>query len=821
MDTFFLDLKYAVRSLWRDKGFAVTVLLTFAVCIAANAALFAVVNSVILRPLPVAEANSILLMSNDYPNAGISGANYTAPGDYFDRLREMAVFASQALFQQRNQTVELNGVPQQIRGMVVTPSWFQLLRVSPMLGRPFTEEEGEVGRDQEVILSHGLWEQLYAGDQSVLGRTLRVSGRPYIIVGVMPAKFNFIDPDVRLWMPLAFSAEEKTVHHNNNWRYIGRLKPGATLEQAQAQVNALNHENLERFPEMKELLINAGFHTAVKPLQDLLIAGVKGTLYLLWGGAFLVLLIGGLNIANLALARLAMRRKQIATRIALGAGRAQLVRQLLLENLGLALLGGMAGIVLGAGVLRGLNAIGLEGFPRAGEVHMDGTAVVVSLALSLVAGFLVGLFPLAGISKIGISDALHEESRTGTGGKKSRRVRQLLVTAQVGFAFTLLMGAGLLLASFRLLLQVDPGFNPNGVVSASIALPRAKYSKPEALRDFMNRTLPAIRAIPGVSYAGATEAIPLGENHNDSVILAEGYQMKPGESLISPLNIRVTPGYFEALGISMVRGRPFNDRDNETAPRVIIVDERLARHFWPNRDPLGRRMYFPGNPKDLLKIDEHTVWFTVVGVARTLRYENLDDSGATVGAYYLCNAQQPAGTLTLALKAAGDPGSVVRALRKEISRLDPDLALFDIHSMPERIDLSLASRRTSMLLANAFAGVALFLASLGIYGVLAYVVAQRTREIGIRVALGSTRTGILRLVLGEGSKLVAAGFVFGIAGSASLQKAVASQIYGTRPFDPLVLAGVVALLGGIGLVACAVPARRAMRVDPVVVLRYE
>jgi len=497
------------------------------------------------------------------------------------------------------------------------------------------------------------------------------------------------------------------------------------------------------------------------------------------------------------------------------------VRQLLLENLGLALLGGMAGIALGAGVLRALNAIGLEKFPRAGEVHMDGTAILVSLALSLGAGLFVGLFPLAGISKIGISDALHEESRTGTGGKKSRRVRQLLVTAQVGFAFTLLLGAGLLLASFRRLLHVDPGFNPNGVISASIALPRARYSKPEALRDFMNRALPAIRAIPGVSSAGATEAIPLGGNHTDSVILAEGYQMKPGESLISPLNIKVTSGYFEALGISMVRGRAFNDRDNEAAPRVIIVDERLARHFWPNRDPIGRRMYFPSDPKDLLKIDEHTVWFTVVGVARTLRYENLDDSGATVGAYYLCHAQHPASTFTLALKTAGDPASAVRALRAEISRLDPDLALFDIHSMPERIDLSLSSRRTSMLLANAFGGVALFLASLGIYGVLAYLVAQRTREIGIRVALGSTRTGILRLVLREGSKLVAAGFVLGIAGSASLEKAVASQIYGTRPFDPLVLAGVMALLGGIALVACAVPARRAMSVDPVVVLRYE
>ena len=822
MDTLLLDLKYGVRSLWRDKGFAFTVLLTFAVCIAANTALFAIVNSVILRPLPVADANSILLMSNDYPHAGISGGNNSASGDYFDRVREMTVFESQALFHGRNQTVELNGSPQQIRGMVVTPSWFRLLRVSPMIGRPFAEEEGEIGRDQEVILSYGLWQELYAGDKSVLGGSLRISGKPFTVVGVMPRNFNFIEPEVRLWMPLAFSAEEKTVHHNNNWYYIGRLKPGATLQQAQAQVNALNQENLERFPEFKELLINAGFHTTVKPLQDMLTAGVKGTLYLLWGGAFLVLLIGGLNIANLALARLAMRRKQIATRIALGASRAQLVRQLILENVGLALLGGLGGIALGAGVLRALNAIGLEHFPRANEVRIDGAVVLVSVGLSLAAGIFVGLFPLAGISKIGISDALHEESRTGTGGKKSRRVRQLLVTAQVGFAFTLLMGAGLLLASFRTLLHVDPGFNPNGVVSVSVSLPKARYSQDDALRSFMNRVLSAIRTIPGVSQAGATRAIPLGSNHNDSVILAEGYQMKPGESLISPLQIGVTPGYFEAMGISMVRGRSFHEGDNETAPRVMIVDERLARHFWPNQDPLGRRMYFPGgDPKDFMKVDEHTVWFTVVGVARALRYENLDDSGATVGAYYRCNAQDPASTFTFAIKTAGDSASTVRALRAEIARLDPELALFDIHSMSERIDLSLASRRTSMLLANAFGGVALFLASLGIYGVLAYLVAQRTREIGIRVALGSTQGGIVRLVLREGFKLVATGFVLGMVSAAFLQKAVASQIYGLRPYDPLVLAGVMALLAGMALLACAVPARRAMSVDPVVVLRYE
>lgn len=822
METFFLDLKYGVRSLWRDKGFAPTVLLTFAVCIAANTALFAIVNSVLLRPLPMADANSILLMSNDYPNAGITGGNISAAGDYYDRLREVTAFESQALFRTGDQTVELNGSPQQVRGMRVTPSWFHLLRVSPMVGRPFAEEEGEIGREQEVILSYGLWQELYGGDKSALGRTLRISGRPFTVIGVMPRNFNFIETDVRLWTPLAFSAEEKTVHHNNDWNNIGRLKPGATLQQAQAQVNALNQENMERFPQFKELLINAGFHTTVKPLQDMLTADVKGNLYLLWGGAFLVLLIGGLNIANLALARLAMRRKQIATRIALGASRVQLVRQLMLENLGLALLGGMGGIALGAGVLRALNAIGLEHFPRASEVRIGGTVVLVSLALSLAAGIFVGLFPLAGISKIEISDAMREESRTGTGGKKSRRVRQMLVTAQVGFAFTLLMGAGLLLASFRMLLHVDPGFNPNGVVSASITLPRSKYAKDDALRSFMNRALPAIRAIPGVSYAGTTRAIPLGGEHSDSVILAEGYQMKPGESLISPLHIGVTPGYFEAMGISMVRGRSFNDSDTETAPRVIIVDERLARHFWPNRDPIGQRMYFPGDdPKDFRKITEHTVLFTVVGVARTLRYENLDDSGARVGAYYRCSAQDPPSSFTFTIKTAGDPASTVRALRAEIARIDPEVALFDIHSMSERIDLSLASRRTSMLLANAFGGVALFLASLGIYGVLAYLVAQRSREIGIRVALGSTRAGILGLVLREGFKLVAMGFVLGIVGAAFLQKAVAKQIYGVQPYDPLVLAGVIALLTGIALIACAVPARRAMGVDPVVVLRYE
>ena len=821
MDAFLLDLKYAVRSLWRAKGFAATVLLTFAICIAANTALFAIVNSVVLRPLPLPEANSILLMSNEYPKAGVVGLNGSSSGDYFDRLKEITAFESQAEFRQRDQTVEVNELPQRVHAMAVTPSWFTLLRVTPALGRPFLEEEGEVGREQEVILSHGLWEQLYAGDTSAIGRDLRVSGQPFKIVGVMPANFDFIDPEVRLWMPIAFTAEEKTQHHSNNWTYIGRLKPGATLEQAQAQVDALNNENLERFPQFKEILINAGFHTVVKPLQDILTEGVKKTLYLLWGGAILVLLIGGLNIANLALTRLSLRRKEMATRIALGAGRLQLMRQLILENVGLALLGGVGGIVLGAGLLRTLSVVGLEHMPRAGEVHMDATVILVSLGLSVAAGLFVGLFPLVSASKIGINDALHEDSRTGTTGKKTRSVRQLLVAAQIGFAFALLMGAALFLTSFRRLLQVDPGFRPEGVVTASVSLPRSKYAKPEDWRGFLNRALPAVRAIPGVTKAGATDVIPLSGNHNDEVILAEGYQMKPGESIISPFRMDISPGYFEAMGISMIKGRSFDERDNGTAPLVVIVDEQLAQHFWPNSDPVGRRMYLPGNPQDILKVDEHTTWLTVIGVVRNLRYEHLEDKGGSAGAYYRPIEQEPDNTFSFALKAAGNTDSAVRALRAEIFRFDPDLAVFDVHSMSERIDLSLAARKTSMLLANAFGGVALFLAMLGIYGVLAYLVAQRTREIGIRVALGSSRGSILKMVLREGLELVVVGLVLGIIAAVSMQKAVASEIYGVRALDPLVLVSVMAVLAIVALAACAVPARRAMRVDPIIALRSE
>ncbi len=821
MQTMYRDLKLGVRTLLKDKGFSFTVVLTLALCVGANTAIFAIVHSVLLRPLPVPAAEEILLMANQYPKAGATGSTNSGAADYFDRLQAVTVFEQQAMFNFGDQTVDLNGTPEKITGMNATPSLFRLLQVAPLLGRTFNDDEGEIGGQQKVILSYSLWRQMFAGASDALGKELRLNGRPYTIVGVMPADFSFINPEVRLWVPLAFTPQQKTARHSNNWHNIGRLKPGATLQQAQAQVDALNKANLERFPQWKELLINAGFHTTVEPLRDMLVKDVKSTLYLLWGGAVFVLLIGAVNIANLALARVTLRRKEFATRLALGAGRARITRQALAENVLVCGAGGLAGIGLGAALLQSLIAMGLKQLPRVDEVRIDAPVVLVALAMAIGAGILIGLIPLASIFRANLNHALREDSRTGTGGTGSRRVRQSLVIAQIGFAFVLLAGAALLLVSFRQLLKVDPGFNTGGVITVSISAPRSRYPGDPELRTLLNRSLDAIRRIPGVTSAGATSDIPFGGSHSDSVIFAEGYEMKPGESLISPRKVTVSPGYFEAMGISMVRGRAFDDRDTETAPLGVIVDERLARHFWPNRDPVGQRMYTPTDINNLMKTDEHTRWLNVVGVAHDVRLDDLAGNGTPVGVYYFPFSQMPERAFTFAIKGTSDLASVSRAVRSEIAGIDPELALFDVRTMAERTELSMSTRKTPMTLALGFGGLALFLSAIGIYGVLTYLVTQRRREIGIRAALGCSASGIVKLVLSEGLVLVGIGLILGVAGAAALRKALENELYGVQPLDPLVMAGVTAVLGLVALTACLLPARQATQVDPVIVLNEQ
>jgi predicted permease len=725
------------------------------------------------------------------------------------------------MFSQEDITLEVNGTPEQVAGMAVTPSFFKVVGIPPARGRAFTAEEGEIGSEHRVVLSHALWRQLYGGDPSAIGRELRLGGMPFTIVGVMPRDFVFVDPEVRLWVPLAFTAEQKSQYHNDSWGHIGRLKPGATLTQVQAQINALNAANLERFPEWKEALTNAGFYTKVEPLQHTLVKEVEGALYLLWGGAVFVLLIGGLNITNLALARWSVRGKEIATRLALGAGRARIARQSIVENVLVAGAGGIAGVLLGVALLRAVAAIGLDQFPRAYEVRIDTTVVLVSLGLAVAMGVLLGLVPIASAFKVNLSGVLRDSSRTGTSGVRTRRLRQGLVSAEIGLAFVLLAGAGLLLASFRHLLAVDPGFRSKGVVTASTNAPQSRYHGDGELRILMNRALDSIRRLPGVAAAGATTAIPFGNNNSRGVIVAKGHVMRPGESIVSPSYLSVTPGYFETMNIALVRGRYFEERDNESGEPVVIVDEPLARFFWPNRDPIGQRMYKPRSPKELTQIDPNTRWYRVVGVVRSVRLEDLAGTTSASGAYYFSYAQEPSRDYTFAVRSAGEAGGVARMVRTAVAQIDPELALFDVKTMGERTTLSMSSRRTSLMLALVFGGLALFLSAIGIYGVLAYLVAQRRREIAIRMALGSTGAGVVRLVLRECLVLVAIGLGAGFAGAAALQKAVATQIYGVRPLDPLVIGGVTLLLGTIALAACAAPARRATRVDPMEVLRYE
>jgi predicted permease len=818
MQNFLRDLRHSARSLLRDRGYTATVLLTLAICIAANGAIFAIVNSVLLRPLPGPNSDRLVLMSNRYPKAGVGTTYNSGVPDYYDRIEAVTALEQQALFQPSDRTLEIGSTPEQVKAMAVTPTLFPLLGVPAAVGRTFDAAEGELGSERKVILSRALCRQLYGADQTVVGRELRLNGRAHTIVGVMPADFVFVDPDVRLWIPLAFDLEAKAARHSNSWSHIGLLKPGASIEQVQSQVDALNAANLDRFPRFKEVLINAGFHTKVEPLAKMITGEVASTLYLLWGGALLVLLIGGLNIANLMLVRASTRRREIATRLALGATRGDLTRQSVAENSLLALVGGILGVLACSVLLRSLTRFGLDRFPRAAEVRVEPAVVAVSLLLALIVVLIFGLLPLVQTLKVSLMSVLREGSRGSAGGRRARRVRQVLVASEVAFAFALLAGAGLLLASFRKLLDVDPGFTSKGVWTASTVAPSARYKGDAELRALMNRLLEGIRHSPGVVAAGATTSIPLGTNRSDSVILAEGYQMKQGESLISPHKMSVTPGFFEAMGIRLIRGRYFDQHDDESAPRAIVIDEKLANKFWPNRDPLGQRMFNPGDTGNLTQPDEKTQWYRVVGVVRSVRIDDLADRGNTVGAYYFPWAQAPRQSFTLTVKTNGDPAAMGPLVRAQVTAADRELALFDIKTMDERGALSLSSRRTSVLLAVSFGALALFLAGIGIHGVLSYLVAQRTREIGIRMALGSTRSGVAGLVLLEGLTIVAAGLVLGLGLALAMQGVIRQEIYGVTPLDPLVYASVMGLLVALAAIACAAPAHRAATVDPATVL---
>ncbi len=812
------DLRHAVRVLAKGRGFTVTALMTLMLCVGAAVAVFSVFDSVVLSPLPFDGSDRLVILNNAYPGAGVERISNAVP-DYFDRREQIEAFEEVAVFRIEGRTLTGGDLPDRVAIGRATPSLFPLLRVEASRGRLFTEAEGEIGEEKKVLLTDELWRRLFGAAPDALGETLRLDGEPYIVVGVLPAGFELPGQKADLWIPAAFTAEERSAdaRHSNSWQMIARLAPGASLRQAKAQIDGLNERNLDLYPQFKQLLIDARFHTLVEPWRDALVRTIRPKLVLLLGGALFVLLIGCVNIAGLVLVRSTTRMKELATRAALGAGRLQVARQLIVESVVLALAGGALGLAAGAAGLRILAGLGLDEIPRGADIGLDATVVVWTVAVSLAIGVAFGLIPVVQVFRQNLASIFRQEGRSGSSGRGAVLVRNLLVTVQVAFAFVLLVGAGFLLASFVRTASVDPGFRTEGVLTARVALPGSRYGESSARTAFFDRLLRATRALPGVSSASLAASPPFGGGFSQSAINVEGYTPAPGESIRAPYVNVVSPGYFETLDVPVLAGRTFDQRDTADSQRVLVIDRWLADHYWPDWErtggAVGGRVSFDITPDP----GQEVQWWTVVGVVDQIIATDLAGD-SNQGRYYFDVTQQPPGIVSLVVATERAPDAVTEDLRAAVAGLDPELPLYHVATMTEQIDDSLLDARLPMLLAVIFAVVALFLSAVGIYGVLAYAVAQRTRELGIRLALGSSTGEIFRLVVRQGLVILGVGLAIGAIGAFVLTRSLESLLYGVTAFAPTIFAAVLGLLGAVALLATVLPARRATRVDPIVAL---
>ena len=818
MSTFLQDLRFGVRLLLKDRSFTLTALLTLAVCIGANTAMFSVVRSVVMRPLPFPGSERIVMLYNSYPNAGAPRVGNGVP-DYFDRITAVPALEQQSLFRREGMTYGDESGAERVISLRATPSFFRVIEVRPIIGRVFTEEEGEDGKNQKALLAYGFWRRKFGGSESVLGRSLRLNGTPFEIIGVLPADFTFLQNDIELFTPAGFLPADKADNrrHSNNWQMVGRLAPGASLEQVRQQIDALNRNNEARFPQFRQILKDANFHTVSVLLQDDVVRDVRRVLYLLWYGVLFVLLIGCVNLANLVMVRASSRSREMATRHAIGGDLGRLGRQLLTETTLLSVVGGAIGLGLGWWATKSVAALNIDQLPRGYEISLDPVGISAMLGLTLFVGVAIGLAPVLRLRRMNLNVELRQESRGGTSGRRANRVRQALAMAQVTIALILLVGAGLLLASFRAVMHLDYGFDPANVATANVALPASTYTTPGAVA-FQNRLLEALRTIPGVTAAGATTGLPFSGSTSNNVIMAEGYTMKPGESLVAPSSFTATPGYFESMRIGLVRGRTFEARDVAEAPPVVIVDERLAKKFWPDQDPIGRRLYRPADPSDITKITPQTVFINVIGVVKEVQLADPRLDFTPVGTYYFPTSQQSSRGFTLTVRTAQPSSTLLNDIRREVARLDPQLALSRVQPMQQWIDTALVGRRVPMLIAMAFGVVALFLSAIGIYGVLAYSVSERRRELGVRMALGGSSASVFGLVLGDGLRIVGAGLVLGLIGAVGVGQLMKAQLFNVAPINPIVLGAVTLTLAIVALVATSIPALRASRINPIVVL---
>ena len=804
------DVRFAVRQMIKKPGFAVAVVLTMALGIGANAAIFSVLDSVLLKPLPYSHPESLIKVWTRFTGIGLPGdQNWVSAPEFRDFQQLNHSFSDLAAISTGTFNLGLKGSPQRVIGSAISPNLFTMLGEQPMMGRTFRAEEAQPGHDNELILSDGLWRRVFGANPNVVGTTIDIDGVPMTVVGVMPKGFAYPD-DSEMWAPLAFSPNDLSENNrgSHGLEVLGRIKPGLSLAQVQSDMDRVAKTMIEQHASYPYETYDFGI--ILHPLLGEIVGDVKPSLFVLMAAVALVLLIACANIANLLLTRATERQQEMETRLALGATGGRLARQLLTESVVLALAGGLVGIAVTPLILRGLVVLSAKTLPRAVNTGIDTRVLALTVAVSLATGILFGLAPAVQAAGKRSFDGL--KSIRNTEGKRPKRLRNVLVICETALSVLLVAGAGLLLRSFTQILKVDPGFRSDGVLTLRVALPDAVYSKPEQVRGFYSELVTHIQRLPGVQAAGAVSALPLSGLGGSGTITIDT-QSVPMEDRTPEADQRiVTPDYFKAMGISLVRGRFFDDRDSDSAPPVAIVDESLAETYWPGQDPIGRRLHTSG-------FKSTAPWMTVVGVVRQVRNRTLE-ARSRVEVYWPEN-QQPASAMTLAVLTSGNPMNLVPTIQREVSSIDPDLPVFSVRTMTQVMGESLQRGRLALILLAAFAGLALLLASVGIYAVTAYGVTQRRMEIGVRMALGADRGQVLRLVMSSGAATIAMGLGFGLVLSLLLTRLMSGLLFGVQASDPWALGGAALILMFAALLAIFIPARRATKVNPMVALRYE
>ena len=802
------DLRFALRQLRKSPGFTLTAVITLALCIGANTAIFSVVNAVLLRPLPYPHSEQLVRVFGSQPQLALAPSS---PANFLEWKEENQVFERIGTYVGQGFNLLGGDKPERVIGARVSADLLPLLGVQPALGRLFTNDEDQEGRGQVVIVSHDFWRSRFGGGPNIVRQTITLNDRPYTVIGVMPPGFAFPSTRTQVWVPIAFNAAERKTRDTNFIDVIARLKPGVSIEQARANMNAVARSQTERYPKT-----NTGVGVKVVSLQEHIVGNVRPMLVVLLGAVAFVLLIACANVANLLLARAAARQREMAIRGALGASRSRVVRLLLTESVLLAVVGGAFGLLLAFWSLDLLVSLKPANLPRLAEIGVDRTVFLFTLAVSVVTGLLFGVAPALQVSKMDLNEGLKESSLGGTDSPRRHRLRALLVVSEVALSLVLLVGAGLMIRSFSRLLAVDPGFKADHVLTAFVSLPVSKYPKREEQTAFFDRLLERLRNVPGVSAAGLVTDIPLYGGSSTGFDVDGRPEALPGQRPMTDYRL-INADYFAAMGMKLVKGRAFSRYDTEAAPGVVIINETMATRFFAGEDPIGRRLDLSGDPKDLRDI---------VGVVGDVRNYGVDEEvKPEVYVPFLQSAPDylsgVVSAMTIVVRSTIEPTALAAALREQVQALDKDQPVSELRTMEWYLADSMAQRRFNMLLLGAFAGVALVLAAVGIYGVIAYTVTQRRHEMGIRIALGAKGGDILRLVFGNALATTLTGIALGLSAAFALTRLLRSLLYQVSPTDPVVFAAIPLLLLSVAVIATYLPARRATLVDPIEALRAE